>query len=125
MNLNSLNQGFYMYNSSDFAKRLKELRIKWNKTQAEMAEYCGVSTRMWVKYEQGVMPGGEVLLKIAYHGFNMEYLFTGMELSEEEELESVLVADELRLINNFRKSTDKSKEIILTLSDIVEKSPTK
>lgn len=110
-----------MYNSSDFANRLKELRIKYGHTQAEMAQFCGVSTRMWVKYEQGVMPGGEVLLKIAYHGFDMEYLFTGIRLTEEESLECVLLNDELKLIKNYRDATDKSREVILGVSELVEK----
>lgn len=111
-----------MYNSSDFANRLKELRIKYNLTQAQAAEKCGVSTRMWVKYEQGLsMPGGEILLKLAYHGFHMEYLFTGMELTIDEQTESVLTHDEFELIKNFRAATDKSKEVILTVSEVVEK----
>lgn len=112
-----------MYNSSDFANRLKELRIKYNLTQAQAAEQCGVSTRMWVKYEQGLsMPGGEVLLKLAYHGYHMEYLFTGIELTTDEKTESVLTHDEFKLIKNFRAATDKSKEAILTISEVVEKN---
>ena len=111
-----------MYKSSDFSNRLKELRIKSGYTQAEMAEKCGVSARMWVKYEQGVsLPGAEVLLKFAYLGFDMEYLFTGIILTEEEEREVVLLHDENKLIENFRAATNKSKEIILAISEMVEK----
>lgn len=51
-----------MNKSSEVANRLKDLRIKWNKTQTEMAKDCGVSPRMWIKYEQGLsFPGGEMV----------------------------------------------------------------
>ena len=61
---------------SDFANRLKEERKRLYLTQVEIAKRCGVSARMWVKYEQGAsMPGGEVIWELARQGFNLPYLF--------------------------------------------------
>lgn len=114
-----------MNNSSEIANRLKELRIKWNKTQAEMAKDCGVSTRMWVKYEQGLsFPGGEIWLALAQNSADVNYLLTGWEI-EESINEVYLKDDELKLVNNYRQSTKKSKDIVLTLSEMVDKKPVK
>ena len=112
-----------MNNSSDFASRLKNLRIKWNESQAEMAKNCGVSTRMWAKYEQGLsIPGGEVLIALALQGAPIEYLLTGWELGEKDELQFVLADKEVDLIKNYRAATNKNKEIIFTVASMVEKN---
>ncbi|MCP1773476.1 transcriptional regulator with XRE-family HTH domain [Neisseria perflava] len=113
-----------MNKNSDFASRLKDLRIKWNQSQGEIAKTCGVSVRMWAKYEQGLsIPGGEVLTALALQGAPIEYLLTGWELDEKDELQLVLSDKEVDLIENYRSATDKNKEIIFTVAEMVEKKP--
>lgn len=91
-----------------------------------MATDCGVSTRMWVKYEQGLsMPGGEVFLALANQAADMEYLFTGIILEDGDYMGMALLSDEQDLVKNYRQATDRSKEIIATLAEMVEKKPIK
>ena len=114
-----------MNKSSEVANRLKDLRIKWNKTQTEMAKDCGVSPRMWIKYEQGLsFPGGEIWLALAINGADVNYLLTGWEVSDDPQDVS-LKEDELKLIVDYRQSTKKSKEIILTIAEMVDNKPNK
>ena len=110
--------------SSDFSNRLKDERKRLGLTQAEIAEKCGISTRMWVKYEQGLsMPGGEVLMALSRLGVNVAYLFTE-SLIRTKDNSTVPVAismEEFGLLVLYRQATDNNKKIIMTLAEMVDK----
>ena len=65
-------------NSDSLGVRLKAARNGLGKSQDEMAAMCGVSREMWGKYERDIaMPGGDVLIKIALAGVDLNHLLTG------------------------------------------------
>lgn len=67
-----------MKNSAFSGKRLKEERKKLGLTQAQMAEKCGVSGRMWGDYERGVsQPKSETLFLFERAGIDISYVMGG------------------------------------------------
>lgn len=63
---------------SDFANRLKEQRKKLGFTQAQIAEMCGISSRMWGDYERGkYFPRNENLIAIEKAGIDIQYVMYG------------------------------------------------
>lgn len=108
-----------------FSNRLQAERKRLKLSVREVAKACGVSPRMWIKYEQGLsFPGGEIWLALAINGADVNYLLTGWEVSDDPQDVS-LKEDELKLIVDYRQSTKKSKEIILTIAEMVDKKPNK
>lgn len=110
--------------SSDFSNRLKEERKRLGLTQAEIAEKCGVSARMWVKYEQGLsMPGGEIFMTLSRLGVNVAYLFTESFLRTKDEttLPVSITTEEFGLLVLYRQATENNKKIIMTLAEMVDK----
>lgn len=52
----------------DFPQKLKELRLKLNCTQSQMADFLGVTVRGYRNYELGARePELSVLIKLADH----------------------------------------------------------
>ncbi len=67
-----------MKNSSFSGKRLKEERKKLGLSQAQIAEICGISGRMWGDYERGIsQPKSETLFLFERSGIDINYVMGG------------------------------------------------
>lgn len=63
-----------------FAERIREIREKKRKTQAEFAELAGVTARAQRNYEAGLRtPNISYLQELAYEGVDVGYILTGLE----------------------------------------------
>ena len=65
-----------------FAEKIRTLRVQQNKTQRETAEYCGISLRTYVSYEQdGRYPRNRAIYDklSAFFGVDKNYLMTEAE----------------------------------------------
>lgn len=112
-----------MNNSSDFGNRLKTERKKLGLTQAQAAEKCGVSARMWGDYERNVsQPKAEQLFLFKNAGINIDYVMTGM-LSEKtfKQPENSLTDKELELLALFRQASELGQAVILSAARGAEK----
>ena len=95
-------------NSNSLGARLRIARKGLEKSQDDMAAVCGVSREMWGKYERdAAMPGGEVLIKVALAGIDMNYILTG-ECAGGVKPAPTLTAEEETMLGYFR---DASKEV--------------
>ena len=61
----------------DFGKKLKELRLSFSLTQAELAQKIGVSRVNYTRYENGkVRPDYETLINIAdFYDVSLDEIF--------------------------------------------------
>ena len=110
-----------MISKSLFGNRLKEQRKKLGLTQAQAAEKAGIERETWGKYERGIfMPSGDVLISFLSIGINVSDLFAIKDTFRQPEM-VFLSNEEQELLDNYRNSTDKSKEIILTIARTQEK----
>ena len=67
------------------------------------AAMCGVSREMWGKYERDIaMPGGDVLIKIALAGVDLNHLLTGQRTGGAAAPAPALAPDEEILLDNYR-----------------------
>lgn len=106
-NFDSLLQGFFV-NSNSLGARLRTARKGLGKSQDDMAAACGVSREMWGKYERdAAMPGGEVLIKVALAGIDVNYILTGQRAGGVKPAPT-LTAEEETMLGYFR---DASKEV--------------
>lgn len=105
-------QGNIVNNNSLFGLRISEERKTLGLSQAEAGEKCGVSREMWGKYERDkAVMGTEVLSKFAEAGADVVYILTGYKNAK------ALSRDEEILLNNYRHSSDKNKDILKATSD--------
>lgn len=60
----------------DYCIRVKELRIKNNKTQKELATFLGTSQQAYMKYEKGVneMPVKRIIQLCEYYNVSADYI---------------------------------------------------
>lgn len=108
---------------STFGNRLKEQRKKLGLTQAEIAEKCGISMRMWGDYERDkYQPRSETLFLLAREGIDIDYVMTGM-LSEKtfKQPENSLTDKELELLALFRQASELGQAVILSAARGAEK----
>lgn len=112
-----------MNNSSDFANRLKEQRKKLGLTQAQAAEKCGVSTRMWGDYERNVsQPKAEQFFLFKNAGIDIDYVMTGIAAKNVfRQPENALTDKELELLALFRQASDLGQAVILSAARGAEK----
>ena len=104
-----------MKNASEFSNRLKEERKKLGLTQAQAAEICGVSTRMWGDYERGIsQPKAEQLFLFKQAGINIDYVMTGNVVKNFRQPEKPLSIKEQELLNLFRQSNELGQAVILS-----------
>lgn len=83
-----------------FAQRLKEERKRLRKTQAQMAEACGVARETWGRYESGsIAPSSDVLASAGKVGINVVYVLAGGGT-----LQVAITPQEMELIDNYRLS---------------------
>lgn len=86
---------------SHCADRLKEERKRLGLNQTLLADLCAISREMWGKYERGIaVPGGDVLLRFAVNGGDVQYVLTGVRDGG-----VVLTRDELELIQVYRAAS--------------------
>lgn len=105
-----------MKNSSGFANRLKEQRKKLGYTQAQIAEICGVSGRMWGDYERGIsQPKAEVLFQFRKIGIDVNYVMHGTSNETFRQPEITLSAEEQELLTQFRQLNQDGKTAIFSM----------
>jgi len=94
-------------------ERIKDLLRENNKKQTDLAEYIGVSQNTisdWVN--KGKNPSANLMYRISdFFGVSFEYLFTGIELKKAD---TKLSADELELLENYNKLSNRSKHRLHT-----------
>lgn len=106
---------------SDFANRLKEQRKKLGYTQAQIAEICGVSGRMWGDYERGkYFPRNENLIAIEKAGIDVQYVMHGEQRSDFRQPEKPS-KEEQELLDLFRQASDLGRAVILSAARGAEK----
>ena len=105
-------------NFDSLGARLRTVRKALGKSQDDMAAACSVSREMWGKYERDVaMPGGEVLIKVALAGVNVNYILTGQGAALSAPATPPLAQDEEILLDNYRNSPADAKAAIKAASD--------
>ncbi|WP_304671572.1 helix-turn-helix domain-containing protein [Neisseria blantyrii] len=93
-----------MKNSSFSGNRLKEERKKLKLTQAEIAEKCGVSGRMWGNYERGIsQPKTELFFQFEKVGIDVQYVMHGRRGETAVMPSESLSAEEKELLALFRQ----------------------
>jgi len=113
-----------MNNSSDFGNRLKTERKKLGLTQAQAAEKCGVSARMWGDYERNIsQPKAEQLFLFKNAGIDIDYVMTGQNNNVEtfRQPENSLSNKELELLALFRQASELGQAVILSAARGAEK----
>lgn len=108
---------------STFGNRLKEQRKKLGLTQAEIAEKCGISMRMWGDYERDkYQPRSETLFILAKEGIDIDYVMTGIAAENVfRQPENSLTDKELELLVLFRQASDLGQAVILSAARGAEK----
>ena len=102
-----------MKNSSYFSNRLKEERKKIGLTQAQIAEKCGVSMRMWGDYERGIsQPKAEQLFLFKQAGIDIDYVMSG-NYSDSFKLDATTEAEQ-ELLTLFRQASELGRAVILS-----------
>lgn len=103
-------------------ENLKKLRVEAGLSQQQLAKIVGVSQQSINKYENhGVEPDIATLIALAEcFDTSVDYLIGNTDISRKYEVihPSDLNSKEKKLIENYRKATDKDKQIInLVLND--------
>lgn len=100
-----------------FAKRLKEERKKLGLTQAQAAEKCGISMRMWGDYERGkYFPRNENLIGIEKIGIDVQYVMHGRrDETAAMPSENALTTEEQALLAQFRQLNGEGKTAIFSM----------
>ena len=115
-----------MKNSSFSGNRLKEERKKLKLTQAEIAEKCGVSGRMWGDYERGIsQPKTELFFQFEKAGIDVQYVMHGRRDSSAQMPSEKLSKEEQELLALFRQANDLGRAVILSAARGAEKKAAK
>lgn len=101
---------------------LKEIRLKRNMTQQEVADAIGCSAVVYQRYEKGTrQPSIEVLLRLAdVFGVTVDYLL-GRQTVED----STLSAYEIELVTAARESDNRAREDAITVLKSHSNNPDK
>lgn len=111
-----------MRNSSFSGNRLKEERKKLGLTQAQAAEKCGVSGRMWGDYERGIsQPKTELFFQFEKAGIDVQYVMHGRRDETAAMPSEKLSKEEQELLALFRQASDNGKFVILSVAKGAEK----
>ena len=98
-----------------FANRLKWYRRSFLKiNQVDIAKFCNISHREWVRIENGEqLPDFNILLKLVELGADMNYLFDAhiIRLSQREE----------QMIVKFRQATFQGQMAMECVADSIQK----
>ncbi|QGL25021.1 helix-turn-helix domain-containing protein [Neisseria brasiliensis] len=105
-----------------FANRLKEERKKLGLTQAQAAEKCGISMRMWGDYERGkYFPRNENLIGIEKIGIDIQYVMHGRRDETAAMPSEKLSKEEQELLDLFRQASDLGRAVIVSAARGAEK----
>lgn len=111
-----------MKNSSFSGNRLKEERKKLGLTQAQAAEKCGVSGRMWGDYERGIsQPKTELFFQFEKAGIDVQYIMHGRRDETAAMPSENLSKEEQELLALFRQASDLGRAVILSAARGAEK----
>ncbi|MFV2030766.1 helix-turn-helix domain-containing protein [Neisseria sp. S1] len=114
-----------MRNSSFSGNRLKEERKKLGLTQAQAAEKCGVSGRMWGDYERGIsQPKTELFFQFEKAGIDVQYVMHGRRDETAAMPSEKLSKEEQELLDLFRQASDLGRAVILSAARGAEKKAT-
>ncbi|WP_165009681.1 helix-turn-helix domain-containing protein [Neisseria yangbaofengii] len=105
-----------MKNSSFSGNRLKEERKKLGLTQAQAAEKCGVSGRMWGDYERGIsQPKTELFFRFEKAGIDVQYVMHGRHDSSAQmpSEKAELNRDEQAWLDVFRQLAPAARQSVL------------
>lgn len=102
-----------MKEASLFASRLKEERKKLGLTQAQAAEKCGISMRMWGDYERGkYFPRNENLIGIEKIGIDVQYVMHGRRDETATMPSEKLNKEEQELLALFRQLNPEARAAV-------------
>jgi len=109
---------------SEFSIRIKKLRLKDNKKQADIAELLGVSVQSYCAYEAGREPKYDLLCKIARHyNVTIDYLLGLVDGSTKEHAainERTGLSEEAIKTLEFCLAKDKKNSITLAVNALLE-----
>ncbi len=100
-----------------FVQERKKLRL----TQAQTADKCGVSPRMWGMYERGeTMPSGEVLLKFQEAGADVASIFNSVRTLNAHEERAGYGEDIGNILHNaYHQSDENGKQALLSVAKLI------
>ena len=97
-----------------FSNRIQSERKRLKLKVRETAKFCEVTAKEWGEYEAGIeAPAAKVLFKFAQLGADMNFLFTGSYLTEEEE----------NLLDHYRNTDFNGRSIIFYVAENTKKFP--
>ena len=97
-----------------FSNRIQSERKRLKLKVRETAKFCEVTAKEWGEYEAGIeAPAAKVLFKFAQLGADMNFLFTGSYLMEEEE----------NLLDHYRNTDFNGRSIIFYVAENSKKFP--
>lgn len=90
--------------------RIRNLREDADKTQTDIADYLGTTAQYYGKYEKGEreLPFSRAILLAEYYAVSLDYL-AGRTNARCVQTERALTDDELRLLRQFRRLTERNK----------------
>lgn len=91
-------------------QRIRDLREDADKTQTDIAEYLGTTAQYYGKYEKGEreIPFTRAIELANYYSVSLDYL-AGRTNVKQIQSDTSLTEDELRLLSQFRKLTERNK----------------
>lgn len=91
-------------------QRIRDLREDADKTQTDIAEYLGTTAQYYGKYENGEreIPFTRAIQLANYYCVSLDYL-AGRTNVKQIQSDTSLTEDELRLLSQFRKLTERNK----------------
>ncbi len=90
--------------------RIRNLREDADKTQTDIADYLGTTAQYYGKYEKGEreLPFSRAILLADYYAVSLDYL-AGRTDARHTPADLALTDDEVRLIRQFRRLTERNK----------------
>ncbi|MFV3126083.1 helix-turn-helix domain-containing protein [Niveispirillum sp. KHB5.9] len=102
------------------ADRFRQVREFCGVSQVEMAKRLQVSKNSWQRYEQGELPGGDILNRLGEQGFNVHWLVMGQgemlfaDRSIDQSLDKADIADiDQRIADADRRIADADRRVAL------------
>lgn len=98
-----------------FYRRIRDLREDSDKTQAEIAEYLGTTAQYYGKYEKGEreLPFFRAIQIAQYYDVSLDYIAERNHSKPEKYLRD----DEVKLVEKWRKLSEKNRGAIMYLLD--------
>lgn len=90
-----------------FYRRIRDLREDSDKTQTEIAEFLGTTAQYYGKYEKGEreLPFSRAIQLAEYYKVSLDYIAD----RNHSRPEKLLREDEARLVDNWRKLSEKNR----------------